>query len=81
VWWKVKKLACAILNRLFSRYGNPALLPPNDGTYAAFAENFVQNFAPQILQKYLQLSDLWIQKKQWLSDRVLHLLSEFFKDA
>ncbi|CAG8569447.1 9240_t:CDS:10 [Ambispora leptoticha] len=80
-WWKVKKWAFRILNRLFSRYGNPAQLPKTSKEYKAFAENFVHNFAPQILREYLQQTDLWIQKKQWLSNKALFYLADFYKDA
>ncbi|CAG8526480.1 11131_t:CDS:10 [Ambispora gerdemannii] len=80
-WWKVKKWAYRILNRLFSRYGNPAQLPKTSKEYKGFAENFVHNFAPQILHEYLRQTDVWIQKKQWLSNKALFCLSDFYKDA
>ncbi|KAG9304951.1 hypothetical protein G9A89_003120 [Geosiphon pyriformis] len=79
--WKAKKWSYRILNRLFGRYGNPAQLSGSPNQYLTFAENFIENFAPQILREYLHQTELWIQKKQWLSNKVLYFLSDFYKDA
>jgi hypothetical protein len=77
-WWKTKKWAYHCLNRLFAKYGNPATLPTK--SYVAFAKNFVANFAPNILQTYLQQLDGWIKKEFWMSARCLALTCEFFDE-
>lgn len=79
-WWKTKKWAYHCLNRLFSKYGNPALLPPSAKQYTAFAKNFVTNFAPNILQTYLKQIEGWIKKENWMSAKCLALTAAFFDD-
>ncbi|KAF1802362.1 armadillo-type protein [Mucor lusitanicus] len=80
-WWKTKKWAYHCLNRLFGKYGNPAILPPSLTKYASFAKSFVTNFAPNILQTYLQQVDGWIKKEHWMSNRCLALSAAFFDDS
>ncbi|KAI9483976.1 MAG: armadillo-type protein [Benjaminiella poitrasii] len=80
VWWKTKKWAYRCLNRLFGKYGNPALLP-SDSQYHAFASSFIANFAPNILQTYLQQIEGWIKKEHWLSNKCLALSAAFFDDC
>ncbi|CAG8536645.1 10869_t:CDS:10 [Diversispora eburnea] len=80
IWFRAQRWACRSLNRLFSRYGNPAQLPPST-KYGTFAENFILNFGPQILQTYLLQTERWIKKEIWLSDKILYFCSDFFKDA
>lgn len=79
VWWKTKKWAYRCLNRLFGKYGNPALQPLK--TYADFAKSFVANFAPNILQTYLKQIDDWIKKEHWMSNQCLALSAAFFDDS
>lgn len=81
VWWKTKKWAYHCLNRLFGKYGNPALLPSSAKTYATFAKSFVTNFAPNILQTYLQQIESWIKKEHWMSNKCLALSAAFFDDS
>ncbi|CEP12645.1 hypothetical protein [Parasitella parasitica] len=81
VWWKAKKWAYCCLNQLFGKYGNPALLPTSLTKYTTFAKSFVANFAPNILQTYLQQIDGWIKNEQWLSNRCLALSAAFFDDS
>ncbi|KAI8645751.1 armadillo-type protein [Parasitella parasitica] len=81
VWWKTKKWAYCCLNQLFSKYGNPALLPATLTKYTAFAKSFVANFAPNILQTYLKQIDGWIKNEHWLSNRCLALSAAFFDDS
>ncbi|CAB4434389.1 unnamed protein product [Rhizophagus irregularis] len=80
IWYRVKRRSCQNLNRLFSRYGNPAQIGQTS-KYTAFAENFVQQFGPQILRVYLQQTDRWIKKETWLSQKVLFFFAEFYRDA
>lgn len=81
IWWKTKKWAYHCLNRLFGKYGNPAILPPSLTKYTAFAKSFVVNFAPNILQTYLQQIDGWIKNEHWMSNRCLGLSAAFFDDS
>lgn len=68
-WWQAKKWAYHILNRLFSRYGNPTL---SDDEYKKFAKEFLANYAPQILQAYLKQLDV-ARTGVYVSPRVLQL--------
>ncbi|KAG8804908.1 hypothetical protein FRC17_005833 [Serendipita sp. 399] len=78
-WWKAKKWAYASLNLLFSRYGNPSQMPPSLAKkYKPFAENFVTTFAPQILNVYLEQTQLYVTQKVWLSKRALYFIGQFF---
>ncbi|KAG9323012.1 hypothetical protein KVV02_008080 [Mortierella alpina] len=79
-WWKAKRWAYQCLNRLYVRYGNPAALT-SESMYKAFANGFVQNFAPNILTAYLKQVELWIAKQAWLSPRVLCLIGNFFEES
>ena len=79
-WWKTKKWAYHCLNRLFSKYGNPALLPNSSNKYNSFAKNFITNFAPNILQTYLKQIEGWIKKESWMSAKCLALSAAFFSD-
>lgn len=81
IWWKTKKWAYHCLNRLFGKYGNPAILPPSLTKYTSFAKSFVTNFAPNILQTYLQQIDGWIKNEHWMSNRCLALSAAFFDDS
>ncbi|KAI8097286.1 armadillo-type protein [Halteromyces radiatus] len=81
-WGKAKKWAYHCLNRLFGKYGNPALLPPGSATrYNGFAKNFVNNFAPNIIQAYLTQVDGWIKKELWMSNKCLMLTAAFLDDS
>ncbi|KAI9022225.1 armadillo-type protein [Phycomyces nitens] len=80
-WWKTKKWAYHCLNRLFSKYGNPALLPPSGAKYSSFAKSFVTNFAPNILQTYLKQIEGWIKKEIWIATKCLGLIASFFDDS
>ncbi|CAJ0650459.1 16009_t:CDS:10 [Entrophospora sp. SA101] len=81
IWYRVQKWSCHVLDRLFSRYGNPAQLSSSPTKNMTFAETFVQNFAPQILYKYLEKTNLWMKKEIWLSPKVLYYISSFYKES
>ncbi|KAI8335766.1 armadillo-type protein [Chlamydoabsidia padenii] len=81
-WGKAKKWAYHCLNRLFGKYGNPALLPPGSSTrYNGFAKHFVNNFAPNIIQAYLTQLDGWIKKEIWMPGKCLMLTAAFLDDS
>ncbi|KAF9361062.1 hypothetical protein BGX26_006150 [Mortierella sp. AD094] len=79
-WWKAKRWAYQCLNRLYTRYGNPAELT-SDSKFMPFAKAFVTNFAPNILNAYLKQVELWVSKQAWLSPRVLCLIGNFFEEC
>ncbi|KAI8335415.1 armadillo-type protein [Chlamydoabsidia padenii] len=80
-WGKTKKWAYHCLNRLFAKYGNPALLTPSATKYAPFAKNFVANFAPNVLQAYLRQVEGWIKNEIWISHKCLGLTAAFFDNS
>ncbi|KAI9281483.1 armadillo-type protein [Sporodiniella umbellata] len=80
-WWKTKKWAYHCLNRLFSKYGNPATMGRSAAEYTSFAKSFSSNFAPNILQAYLNQIESWIKKEIWIPNKCLALTSSFFADC
>ncbi|KAF9929113.1 hypothetical protein FBU30_001842 [Linnemannia zychae] len=79
-WWKAKRWAYQCLNRLYTRYGNPTALT-SDSKFKPFANNFIVNFAPNILTAYLKQVELWVAKQAWLSPRILCLMGNFFEES
>lgn len=75
--WKAKKWAMHCLNRLFTRYGNPALLGNHSKRYEAFAQWFSAHIAPSVLKTYMDL----VESRTWLSGRCSCLLALFLGDA
>ncbi|KAJ4907459.1 Importin beta-like SAD2 [Raphanus sativus] len=69
-WWKVKKWTVQILNRLFSRFGDPKLQTPE---CKPFAQMFQKSYAGRILEGYLNLLNT-IRVGGYLPDRVINLL-------
>ena len=67
-WWKAKKWAYFILNRLFIRHGNPSTFQKTaKPEVLAYAEEFIKTIAPEILNKYLAEVEKWVTKVTWLS--------------
>ena len=79
-WWKAKKWAFFSLNKLFSRYGIPSQLAPGMRSYKAFAETFLNSFAPEILKAYLQICEAALTQQQWLSRPVTRYMILFFQE-
>lgn len=77
--WKAKKWAYRCLERLFRRYGNPTL-DSIKAKYGSFAKNFVENFAPLILQTYLSQTAALVSGQVWLSKRAIHSIATFYAD-
>lgn len=77
VWWKCKKWACKILERVFDRYGAPGQV---ESSYAEFAQHFLQKFAVPCVEAFLNILEA---KRQgaFVSDRVLHLAINFLNTA
>ncbi|KZF22704.1 ARM repeat-containing protein [Xylona heveae TC161] len=81
-WWKCKKWAYANLNRLFVRYGNPSGLSKSNGDeYSQVAKTFITNFAPEILNGYLQQIEKWVAKTTWLSKPCLFFTLTFLDEC
>ncbi|VDK80864.1 unnamed protein product [Onchocerca ochengi] len=77
VWWKCKKWASAIVERIFERYGSPGQVQPN---YSDFAENYMTCFAIPILNACLQVLDGY-RNGNYVSSRVLHSLLQYIDIA
>ncbi|KAJ1996738.1 Nonsense-mediated mRNA decay protein 5, partial [Coemansia thaxteri] len=80
--WKAKKWATRSVNRLYGRYGNPALLPASDSKKnMPFAKLFTANFLPQIVQVYLKQIEGFTTGQVWMSLRVRGLVAQFMSDC
>ncbi|EJD73694.1 importin-beta domain-containing protein, variant [Loa loa] len=77
VWWKCKKWASAIVERIFERYGSPGQVQLN---YSEFAENYMAHFAIPILNTCLQVLDGY-RNGNYVSSRVLHSLLQYIDIA
>ncbi len=77
VFWKLKKWAIQIFNRLLSRYGNVTCDPSN---VTEFSKIFLMNFAPGLCKVMLQMvADHSSNPTQFfLSERVICLTCDFF---
>ncbi|KAJ2413554.1 Nonsense-mediated mRNA decay protein 5 [Coemansia sp. IMI 209128] len=80
--WKAKKWAFRSINRLYARYGNPALLPSADSKKnMPFAKLFTANFLPQLVQVYLKQVEGYATGQVWMSLRVRSLVAMFLSDC
>uniref|UniRef100_A0A224XHI9 Putative nuclear transport receptor ranbp7/ranbp8 importin beta superfamily n=1 Tax=Panstrongylus lignarius TaxID=156445 RepID=A0A224XHI9_9HEMI len=66
-WWKCKKWALHILNRMFERYGSPGNV---DKDYNEFSEWFLKSFSAGILEVLLKILDQHT-RKMYVSPRVI----------
>lgn len=81
-WWKAKKWCYANLNRLLVRYGNPTTLSKTqDKEYGDYPKVFLANFAPEILNGYLNEIERWIRGERWLSRPVLAFTLVFLEES
>ncbi|EJU03264.1 ARM repeat-containing protein [Dacryopinax primogenitus] len=88
-YWKAKKWAFRVLNRLFRKYGNPSQLPAiYKKEYTPFATKFIGLFAPEILRRYLAQLELYVSAQQrnnweqgWMTDRCLCLILDFLTES
>ena len=76
-WWKCKKWALSIFNRLFDRYGDPSPLAGRD---KEFATAFRANFPVRFLEAYFNLLGA-VGRGGYLPDRVVNLCMTFLSDA
>ncbi|XP_014206399.1 importin-7 [Copidosoma floridanum] len=68
-WWKCKKWALHILQRIFERYGSPGSVNKD---YKEFSEWYLQTFSAGILEVLLKILDQY-RRKIYVSPRVLQL--------
>lgn len=68
-WWKVKKWAIRILNRIFDRYGTPSSAGKE---YAEFANFFLKGYSTNILTSILKILEQY-RNGVYVSPRVLQL--------
>jgi len=81
-WWKAKKWAYATLGRLYRRYGDPSQLPSTlKEEYGAFADSFVNTFAPEIIKVFLHQVELYVSGQVWLSKKCQYHIFSFFSDC
>ncbi|CAA7396144.1 unnamed protein product [Spirodela intermedia] len=76
-WWKVKKWAVHILNRLFTRFGDTKIQKPE---CKAFAQMFQKNYAGKILECHLHLLNI-ICTGGYLPDRVINLILQYLSSS
>ncbi|VDM57181.1 unnamed protein product [Angiostrongylus costaricensis] len=67
VWWKCKKWAAKLLDRLFQRYGSPNYVEEH---YVSFARQFLTKWVPLALQSSLAILNAR-RNNVYVSDRVL----------
>ncbi|GAA5946962.1 hypothetical protein JCM3765_002093 [Sporobolomyces pararoseus] len=81
-WSRSKKWACWSLNKLFSRYGSPTQLPKNMvKEYGAFAERFVNQFAPEIIKAYLGAVEKMVAHGEWWPRKGKYHILCFFEEC
>lgn len=77
VWWKCKKWAAKILDRVFERYGAPGQV---ESDYAEFANHFLNNFSIPCVEVMTQILNEHAHHK-YVSQRVLYLALSFLNTA
>ncbi|CAN6447518.1 unnamed protein product [Victoria cruziana] len=76
-WWKVKKWAVHIMNRLYTRFGDLKLLKPEN---KAFAQMFQKHYAGKILECHLKLLNV-IRQGGYLPERVINLILQYLSSS
>ncbi|XP_065333420.1 importin-7 [Cloeon dipterum] len=77
VWWKSKKWALYILQRIFERYGSPGFVSKE---YKDFAEWYLKNFSLAILETLLKLLDKQ-RRKMFVAPKVLCQSFKYIEQA
>ncbi|KAF3015810.1 hypothetical protein E8E14_000642 [Neopestalotiopsis sp. 37M] len=80
-WWKAKKWAYFNLNRLWIRHGNPTAVSTQSEELKAFAKDFTNTIAPEIMKHYLQEVEKWVAKTAWLSKPCLSYTLVFLDEC
>ncbi|WZZ54923.1 hypothetical protein YC2023_055030 [Brassica napus] len=75
-WWKVKKWTVHILNRLYSRFGDPKLQTLEN---KPFAQMFQKTYAGRILEGHLNFLTT-IRLGGYIPDRVTNLLLQYLSN-
>lgn len=77
-WWKVKKWALHICNRLFSRYGDPK--ESRSAALKAFAQRFSKEWSCKLLEGFMGQLAL-LPQGSFLPDRVINYLLQYLGSA
>lgn len=81
-WVKCKKWAFANLYRLFYRYASPRKTTHSKSSqYAEFAQEFISNYVPEILNVYFDQIEQWVNKKIWLGTASLYNILAFLEEC
>jgi len=76
-WWKCKKWALHVVNRMYNRYGDPRMLKKDR---RPLAHLFTKQYAPRFMEAYIGLLGSLAQG-QYLPDRVTNLLLQYVTTA
>ncbi|KAJ1979325.1 Nonsense-mediated mRNA decay protein 5 [Dimargaris cristalligena] len=79
--WKARKWALRCLNRLFSKYGNPALLAEPQHRLLPFAEHFMATYGGELVRTYFEQVQRYVSQESRFNPKCLCLVSTFFSDA
>ena len=80
-FWKMRKWAMHCLNRMFVRYGNPAVLGGESKKYLPFAEAYISSITPAVLEAYLSIVFRCADKQEFVSPRCRCLISNYLTDV
>ncbi|CAD5229107.1 unnamed protein product [Bursaphelenchus okinawaensis] len=69
IWWKCKKWALKIIERVFERYGSKGHV---EAAYKTFAEYYTANYLSPVVTSVLKVLERYI-KKEYVSSRVMYL--------
>lgn len=78
-WWKAKKWAMRICNRIFQRYSSPR--GHSHPQHKAFAQHFKTHYAPSLVQAYIQQLGQLATPGGFLSDRVVNYALSLLQSA
>jgi len=74
-WWKLKKWTLHVINRIFTRYGDPSSMRDTQAhkQERQLAQRFEREYAPQFIEAYISMLSSFAQGA-WLPERVLNLV-------
>ena len=78
-WYENQKQTMAIINRLLHRYGQPEMVPEEEGL--PFAEYFRNQIAPSVVELILQVFSSWIDGERDIAPLVLREYYTFLEAA
>ncbi|CAD5234879.1 unnamed protein product [Bursaphelenchus xylophilus] len=69
IWWKCKKWALKIIERVFERYGSKGHV---EASYKEFAEYYTKNYLAPVVTSVLKVLERYI-RKEYVTNRVMYL--------